>query len=60
MSFFTKFVYGSRKYSARFFATSHTRETLGATLTLQNLNFAEFEKAKFAVMQLESRTPNRR
>ena len=28
MSFFTKFVFGSRKYSAPFSATSHTRETL--------------------------------
>ena len=30
MSFFTKFVHGSRKYSAPFSATSHTRETLAA------------------------------
>ena len=29
MSFFTKFVCDSRKYSAPFYATSHTRETLG-------------------------------
>jgi len=52
--FFTKFVFGSRKYSAPFSATSHTRETLSRALPLRQENLLQLEfSAQIEILRIK-------